>query len=186
VPRDAGDFSLIDRRVVEVLNTMHERDRFLRGLRAWVGFKQIGVPYARTRAYVWADNQQSVQKHSRGRVREFSSFSYVPLEMIFISRSIRYFGFGRSYRLLRYDVFRWPKPPSGFVTLLVAVLFLGGVQLTCLSMLVINLGRIFRRSKGTSRVHSSNQSSTTRASRALSSPNRTRRSGGTDGVYTQS
>jgi dolichol-phosphate mannosyltransferase len=47
VPRDAGDFSLMDRRVVDAINTMGERDRFLRGLRAWVGFKQTGVPYVR-------------------------------------------------------------------------------------------------------------------------------------------
>ena len=47
IPLDAGDFSLIDRKVVDVLNRLPERDRFVRGLRAWVGFKQTGVPYVR-------------------------------------------------------------------------------------------------------------------------------------------
>src|SRR5439155_2309083 len=47
IPVDAGDFSLIDRRVVDALNSLPEANRFVRGLRAWVGFKQTGVPYLR-------------------------------------------------------------------------------------------------------------------------------------------
>ena len=69
VPLDAGDFSLIDRRVIDALRSMPEKQRFVRGLRAWVGFKQIGVPYV-VRAHVRRHDEQLPQEPRLGAARD--------------------------------------------------------------------------------------------------------------------
>jgi polyisoprenyl-phosphate glycosyltransferase len=146
VPRDAGDFSLIDRRVVEVMNRMPERDRFLRGLRAWVGFKQIGVPYIRPER-MFGRTTNSLLKNIAWARKGILSFSYAPLE------AISYLAFGVTalsalailFHLVSFFALR--RAPSGFMTLLTAVLFLGGVQLLCLGIIGDYLGRVFEEVK---------------------------------------
>jgi dolichol-phosphate mannosyltransferase len=146
VPRDAGDFSLIDRRVVDVLNSFDERDRFLRGLRAWVGFKQVGVPYVRPERMFGVTTNNLLKNLAWARKGIFS-FSYAPLELI------TYLAFGVTLLSLLAIVFYLvmffvrPTPPSGFLTLLVAVLFLGGIQLLCLGIIGDYLGRVFEEVK---------------------------------------
>ena len=81
VPLDAGDFSLIDRRVVDALNAMPEKHRFVRGLRAWVGFKQIGVPYVRPER-MFGVTTNNLRKNLGWARRAIVSFSYVPLDVI--------------------------------------------------------------------------------------------------------
>ena len=81
MPLDAGDFSLMSRRVVEALMSMPERDRFLRGLRAWVGFRQTGVPYTRAERFA-GQSTNSLLDNFRWAKRGIFSFSYQPLEMI--------------------------------------------------------------------------------------------------------
>ena len=81
VPLDAGDFSLLDRRVVDALNALPESDRFIRGLRAWVGFRQTGVPYVRPeRPYGTSTN--SLVRNLKWARRAVLSFSYAPLDLI--------------------------------------------------------------------------------------------------------
>ena len=81
VPLDAGDFSLIDRRVIDALNELPESDRFIRGLRAWVGFRQTGVPYVRPeRPYGTSTN--SLVGNVKWARRAVLSFSYAPLDLI--------------------------------------------------------------------------------------------------------
>ena len=81
VPLDAGDFSLLDRRVVDALNALPESDRFMRGLRAWVGFRQTGVPYVRPeRPYGTSTN--SLVRNLKWARRAVLSFSYAPLDLI--------------------------------------------------------------------------------------------------------
>ncbi|HET6281912.1 MAG TPA: glycosyltransferase family 2 protein, partial [Polyangia bacterium] len=81
VPVDAGDFSLIDRRVMNILNALPERDRFMRGLRAWTGFRQTGVPYVRPER-MFGRSTNSLLANLRWAKKGIFSFSYIPLELI--------------------------------------------------------------------------------------------------------
>jgi dolichol-phosphate mannosyltransferase len=135
VPLDAGDFSLIDRRVVEVLKNLPENNRFLRGLRAWVGFRQVGVPYIRPERMFGVTTNSLFRNLGWARKAIFS-FSYVPLDIIMwlglVTVALSIVG------IVIQIVLRVLFPglaPTGFTTLIVLVLFLGGVQLLCLSIL---------------------------------------------------
>jgi dolichol-phosphate mannosyltransferase len=146
VPVDAGDFSLIDRKVVNALNRLEERDRFLRGLRAWVGFKQIGVPYER-RERMFGVTTNSLLKNIAWARKGIFSFSYAPLSLIsFLALAVTGLSAGA---ILFYLVAYFTKgtAPSGFLTLLTAVLFMGGVQLLCLAIIGDYLGRVFEEVK---------------------------------------
>ncbi len=147
IPVDAGDFSILSRRVVECLLSMPERDRFLRGLRAWVGFRQTGVPYTRAERFA-GTSTNSFMDNIRWAKRGIFSFSYRPLEMI------SQLSFGVTvvallsilYHLVRY--FTGSNPPRGYMTLISVVLLLGAMQLFCLSVIGEYLGRIFEEVKG--------------------------------------
>ncbi len=146
MPLDAGDFSIMSRRVVEALLSMPERDRFLRGLRTWVGFRQTGVPYTRAERFA-GHSTNSLLNNIRWAKRGIFSFSYQPLEMIsmlsFLMTLVTAVG------IVVYIVlyFILPSAPRGFLTLLVAILFLGSLQLFCLSILAEYMGRIFEEVK---------------------------------------
>ena len=79
IPLDAGDFSLIDRRVVDAMNALPERQRFLRGLRAWVGYRQVGVKYVRPER-MFGRTTNSFRKNLGWARRAIVSFSYAPLD----------------------------------------------------------------------------------------------------------
>lgn len=81
IPLDAGDFSLIDQKAVEVLKTFPERDRFLRGLRAWIGFKQTGVTYVRPER-MFGKTTNNFLKNVNWAKKGVFSFSYVPLQLM--------------------------------------------------------------------------------------------------------
>jgi dolichol-phosphate mannosyltransferase len=146
VPRDAGDFSMMDRRVVDALNLMEERDRFMRGLRAWVGFRQVGVPYVRPER-MFGVTTNSLLKNIAWARKGIFSFSFVPLEMISYLAFAMTVLSGLAIILYLVLFVVKPQPPSGFMTLLVAILFLGGIQLLCLSIIGDYLGRIFEEVK---------------------------------------
>ena len=135
IPLDAGDFSLIDRRVVTVLNSLPENNRFMRGLRAWVGFKQTGVPYVRPER-MFGTTTNSMMRNLGWARRAILSFSYVPLDIItwlaFVTVGLSLVGIlvQVALRLLRPDL-----APTGFTTIIVLVLFVGGIQLLCLSII---------------------------------------------------
>jgi polyisoprenyl-phosphate glycosyltransferase len=146
VPRDAGDFSIIDRRVVDALNGMPERDRFLRGLRAWVGFKQTGIPYRRPERMFGRTTNNLLRNVAWARKGIFS-FSYVPLEMISYLAFLVTLLSGLAI-VFHLAVYFWERrAPSGFMTLLTAVLFLGGIQLLCLAIIGDYVGRVFEEVK---------------------------------------
>ena len=142
LPLDSGDFSLMDRRVVDVLNTMPERTRFVRGMRGWVGFRQSGVPCAR------ADRFAGTTKHTYGTLVRlaldgFFGFSYKPLQLASVfgsAVSVAAFLIALVIVFLRI-VHGFPL--HGWTSLIVAVLFLGGVQLICLGILGEYVGRIY-------------------------------------------
>ena len=143
VPLDAGDFSLLDRRVIDALNELPESDRFIRGLRAWVGFRQTGVPYVRPeRPYGTSTN--SLVGNVKWARRAVLSFSYAPLDLI---AWLAFVTVGLSVvAALAQIVLRFVDPslaPKGFTSLLVVILFLGGIQLLCLAIIGSYLAHIY-------------------------------------------
>jgi len=149
VPRDAGDFSLMDRRVIAAVNSLDERDRFLRGLRAWVGFKQIGVPYERPER-MFGVTTNNLRKNISWARKGIFSFSFVPLEIIF------YLALGVSaltgLMLVLYAiVYLFAGAPTGFMTLLTIVLLMGSLQFLCLAVIGDYVGRVLEEVK--SRPH---------------------------------
>lgn len=146
IPVDAGDFSLIDRKVVEVLNSMPERDRFLRGLRAWVGFKQIGIPYVRPERMFGRTTNSLLRNFAWARKGIFS-FSYLPLEFImYISLLVVLLSFlGIIFQVIMKLLF--PDTPHGISTIIIIVLFLGGIQLLGISILGEYITKIFEEVK---------------------------------------
>jgi polyisoprenyl-phosphate glycosyltransferase len=146
MPLDAGDFSIMSRCVVDSMLQMPERDRFLRGLRTWVGFRQTGIPYTRPERFS-GESTNSLLENIRWAKRGIFSFSYQPLEMISILAAIVTALTGLAMLLYAVLYFIIPQSPRGFLTLLVAVLFLGALQLFCLSIIAEYLGRIFEEVK---------------------------------------
>jgi glycosyltransferase involved in cell wall biosynthesis len=146
IPVDAGDFSLLDRRVVQALNSLPERDRFVRGLRAWVGFVQSGVPYRRPERMFGRSTNNFIANLRWARKAIFS-FTYVPLELIsagalgvsFLSVLVMV------YQII--DRIRRPELPWGISTIVVVLLFLGSVQLMSLAFIAEYIGKIFEEVK---------------------------------------
>lgn len=146
MPLDASDFGLMDRRVVEVMNAMPERGRFLRGMRAWVGFRQVGIPYQRS-PRTRGRSAYGIWGYIRWAKNGIFSFSYLPLEAIsFLGAACTVLAVigGLFYLFL---TFRYPDQPRGFPTLVLIVLFLGGIQLLSLSVIGEYIGRIFEEVK---------------------------------------
>jgi dolichol-phosphate mannosyltransferase len=147
IPLDAGDFRLLDRQVVDVLNRMRERFRFLRGMSAWVGFRQIGVPYRRA-ARLAGETKYPFRKMFRLALNAITGYSYFPLQLAtylgFVSAgiSILVIPVVISMRLAGSQAF------FGQATTLIAVLFLGGVQLISLGILGEYIGRLYDEAKG--------------------------------------
>jgi dolichol-phosphate mannosyltransferase len=143
IPVDAGDFSLLDRRVVTVLNNLPENNRFIRGLRAWAGFKQVGVPYVRPER-MFGRTTNSWLANFRWARKAIFSFSYVPLE--FITGLAFFTVIAATIAAVALIAVRLIEPasvPSGFTTLIVLMLFLGGIQLLCLSIIGSYLEHIY-------------------------------------------
>jgi len=147
IPVDTGDFRLMDRKVVDVLKTMRERHRFPRGMSSWVGFRQVGIPYKRAARHAGV-TKYPFSKMLKLALNAITGFSYFPLQLA------TYFGFGSAglaiiaipvviiLRLAGNGAF------LGQATTLLAVLFLGGVQLIFLGVLGEYLGRIYDEVKG--------------------------------------
>lgn len=146
VPLDAGDFSMIDRKVVEELKNFPERDRFLRGLRAWVGFKQTGVKYYRAER-MFGKTTNNFLKNIDWAKKGIFSFSYFPLQLItFVSLVIFLLSlFGIVMQVILQLLF--PGTPHGITTVIIVVLFIGSVQLLSLSIIGEYIGRIFEEVK---------------------------------------
>jgi dolichol-phosphate mannosyltransferase len=147
IPVDAGDFSLLDRRVVAALNELPESNRFLRGLRAWVGFRQIGVPYVRP-ARPFGETTNSLRRNVGWARKAIVSFSYAPLNLI---AWLAFITVGLSVvAAIVQIILRLVDPglaPRGITTLLLVVLFLGGIQLICLSIVGSYLAHIYEEVK---------------------------------------
>jgi len=143
IPLDAGDFSLIDRRVVNALNRLPENNRFVRGLRAWVGYKQTGVPYVRPER-MFGRTTNSLLKNLGWARKAILSFSYAPLDLItWLALATVGFSFVAIVLQIISRMFFPDLAPRGFTTLFVFFVFLGGIQLLCLSIIGSYLAHIY-------------------------------------------
>ncbi len=142
IPRDTGDFRLMDRQVVDTMKQMRERHRFIRGMTSWVGFSQTGVYYVREERFAGETNYP-LRKMLKFASDAITSFSYAPLQLAtylgFIVAALS--GLGMlgviMARLFGNQAF------FGQATTLVMVLFLGGIQLISLGIIGEYLGRIY-------------------------------------------
>ena len=147
IPMNTGDFRLLDRKVIDVMNSMHERHRFLRGMSAWVGFKSIGVPYKRAARFA-GSTKYPLKKMIKLALTAVTSFSYMPLQLAM------YLGFvsaGLAIVAIPVVIILRLAGAQFFIgqaTTLIAVLFLGGVQLIGLGILGEYIGRIYDEVKG--------------------------------------
>lgn len=149
IPLDSGDFSLIDKKVVNILNSMPERNRFVRGLRSWVGFKQVGIPYERD-ARVFGDSKYSFKKLLKLGTDGIISFSTFPLTLCI---NIGLFIFLLSFLGILFTFFQriffdyfssiGLSPSPGFATIVISLLFLGGIQLFFMGIIGSYIIRIY-------------------------------------------
>ncbi|MGH9521931.1 MAG: glycosyltransferase family 2 protein [Terriglobales bacterium] len=146
IPLDTGDFRLMDRRVVNAVLSMPERDRFLRGMVAWAGFRQTPLPYARE------PRSAGQSKYPLRKMLHFAgdgilSFSLTPLKFAtilgFVASALAMLGIVYAL-VVRFETHSWVP---GWASIFLAVLFMGGVQLICLGILGEYLGRIYGESK---------------------------------------
>jgi dolichol-phosphate mannosyltransferase len=147
IPLDTGDFRLMDRQVIDVLTSMREKHRFPRAMVAWVGFRQTGVEYERAARFA-GETKYPFSKMLRLAINAITGFSYFPLQIA------TYLGFASAglsilaiplvilLRLIGNEAF------FGQASTLIAVLFLGGVQLISLGILGEYIGRLYDEAKG--------------------------------------
>lgn len=146
VPKNAGDFSLMDQKVVEHIVALPEKEQFLRGLRAWVGFKQIGVDYIRPER-MFGKSTNNLHRNIGWAKKGILSFSYLPLEIM------SYAGFFLtfiSFLAIAYQIiytFLYPDIPHGVPTIIVLVLFFGGIQLLAISLIGEYLSKVVDETK---------------------------------------
>jgi len=143
IPNDTGDFCLLDKQVVDILNTMPERNRYIRGLRAWVGFKQTSLPFIREARFAGSVKYTFIKSFTLA-INGIIAMSKVPL------RLSTYLGlFSATCAILMiFLVFYWRFfAPSeklvGYTLITSAIFFLGAVQLICLGILGEYVGRIY-------------------------------------------
>jgi glycosyltransferase involved in cell wall biosynthesis len=143
VPADTGDFCLMDRKIVDLLNAMPERNRYVRGLRAWLGFRQTAIRFERPARFA-GETKYPFRRMVGLAVDGILSLSKAPL------RLAMYFGFFASFVSLALIVYfvleRLFGPgnlPRGWASTIVVILFLGGVQLICIGVIGEFIGRIY-------------------------------------------
>ena len=146
IPLDTGDFRLMDRKVVDALQAMPERDRFVRGMVSWVGFRQVAVPYRRDPRLA-GESKYPLLKMVRFALDGVTSFSVQPLRVAtwlgFAVSALAVVGivYALALRLFTNDYV------TGWTAMMIAVLFLGGVQLLSLGVMGEYIGRIYGEAK---------------------------------------
>lgn len=149
IPLDAGDFCLLDRVIVDGLNCMPERNRFVRGLRSWLGYRQIGIVYERQARHA-GKPKYNLRKLFRLATDGIINFSYKPLQVIglfgffvatssFVIMAFMFLAWLLNFEVRGIKVSQLP----GYTSLILSVLFIGGVQLVSLGILGEYIGRIF-------------------------------------------
>jgi dolichol-phosphate mannosyltransferase len=149
VPKDSGDFCLLDRQAVDAINRLPEKNRFVRSLRAWYGGKQIGIGYDRP-ARAAGSSRYSLRKMLNLAVDGIVSFSVLPLRFIFWlglgSSALALIGllFFLLHRIIGFHIFgHTPADIPGFTSLILSLLLLSGVQLLSIGIVGEYLGRVY-------------------------------------------
>jgi glycosyltransferase involved in cell wall biosynthesis len=145
IPVDVGDFRLISARAAAQLRKLREKDRFVRGLVSWIGFQQIGIPYERD-SRLAGETKYPYRKMFKFAIDGITSFSNLPLKVA------SWLGYMASFLAFVYlaSVFvqrAMGYTVEGWATIMVAMLFLGGVQLICIGIIGEYIGRIFNETK---------------------------------------
>jgi dolichol-phosphate mannosyltransferase len=148
IPTDTGDFCLMDRQVVNVLNHMPERNRYIRGLRSWIGFRQTAVRFHRDPRFA-GEVKYTFRKSLRLAIDGLVSFSIVPLRIsTYIGLLSALIAALMALLVLYWRLFERNSPVTGFTTIAIAIFFLGSVQLFSIGILGEYIGRIYEEVKG--------------------------------------
>jgi glycosyltransferase involved in cell wall biosynthesis len=146
IPRDTGDFRLLSRRAVDALRGVRERHRFMKGLFAWVGFRQTALPYRRE-ARSAGTSKFNYWKLWNFALEGITSFSTAPLRIATYIGVVTAFAAFASGVWIVIKTLVWGDPVAGYPSLMAVVLFLGGVQLMALGIIGEYLGRMYMESK---------------------------------------
>ena len=148
IPADTGDFCLMDRQVVEVLNSMPERNRYIRGLRAWIGFRQTAVKFERDPRFA-GEVKYTFKKSLALAINSLVSFSKIPLRLsTYLGLFSALIALLMALLVLYWRLQQPDSPVTGLATILIAVFFLGSVQLISIGILGEYIGRIYEEVKG--------------------------------------
>ena len=147
IPKDTGDFRLLSRRAVDALCRLREQHRFMKGLFAWIGYRQTAVTYHRDRRSAGV-TKWNYHKLWGFAIEGITSFSTAPLKVASYVGLITAMTAFLYASWIIYKTLRFGDPVAGYPSLMVAVLFLGGVQLAAIGVLGEYLGRMFNETKG--------------------------------------
>ena len=148
IPTDTGDFCLMDRQVVDVLNSMPERDRYIRGMRSWIGFQQTAVYFERHPRFA-GEVKYTFSKSLSLAINGLVSFSKVPLRIsTYVGLLAAVAAIFMGLLVIYWRIFVPQSPLTGFTIILVAIFFLGAVQLVSIGILGEYIGRIYEEVKG--------------------------------------
>lgn len=148
IPADTGDFCLMDRQVVDVLNSMPERNRYIRGLRAWIGFRQTAVKFERDPRFA-GEVKYTFKKSLALAINSLVSFSKIPLRLsTYLGLFSALIALLMALLVLYWRLQQPESPVTGLATILIAVFFLGSVQLISIGILGEYIGRIYEEVKG--------------------------------------
>lgn len=148
IPTDTGDFCLMDRRVVDVLNQMPERNRYIRGLRAWVGFQQTAIRFERDPRYA-GEVKYTFRKSLALAINGLVSFTKVPLRLsTYMGLLAAAIALLMALLILYWRLFQPNSPVTGYTIIAMAIFFLGAVQLISIGILGEYIGRIYEEVKG--------------------------------------
>ena len=148
IPADTGDFCLMDRQVVDLLNSMPERNRYIRGLRAWIGFRQTAVKFERDPRFA-GEVKYTFKKSLALAINSLVSFSKIPLRLsTYLGLFSALIALFMALLVLYWRLQQPESPVTGLATILIAVFFLGSVQLISIGILGEYIGRIYEEVKG--------------------------------------
>lgn len=148
IPNDTGDFCLMDRAVINILNRMPERNRYLRGLRAWVGLKQTAIYFDRDPRFSGTVKYTFAKSLSLA-LNGIFSFSKLPLRLAtYLGLTAAVVALGMGCLVFYWRLVAPDSPLTGFATILIAIFFLGAVQLVSIGILGEYIGRIYEEVKG--------------------------------------
>ncbi len=148
IPTDTGDFCLMDRQVVDLLNQMPERNRYIRGLRSWVGFNQTAIEFERDPRFS-GDVKYTFAKSFALAVNGLVSFSSIPLRLsTYLGLFSAFAAIIMAILVLYWRIFTPNSTLTGFATIAIAIFFLGAVQLISIGILGEYIGRIYEEVKG--------------------------------------